>query len=196
MADFVRDHINRHAVELEPTRLYTARDIEELTGIKAGSIRADKSKGRWPQPDDTSGRADKWLGSTIATIATALSGRRGYHVATTDDDCQEPPAEPATAFPATTGSAQPGPEGRVHTITTLHPIWKPGDVVLDAEGALRVRATDNVAYPWGYPDEGGLRDKFGDLSRHDGGLRDEDLRRPLILLVRDGQPIGGRLIEE
>ncbi|MFF2094845.1 hypothetical protein [Streptomyces sp. NPDC058202] len=76
VADFVRDHIERTPVTLEPERLYTARDIEDLTGIKAGTIRADKSKGRWPQADDTKGRADQWLGKTVAA---ALENRRGYH---------------------------------------------------------------------------------------------------------------------
>ncbi|MGW0578314.1 helix-turn-helix transcriptional regulator [Streptomyces sp. NPDC002920] len=81
VAAFVRDHIHRPTVELEPARLYTARDIEAVTGITASTIRADKSKGRWPQPDDLSGRADQWLGSTITE---ALRNRRGYHRRDTD----------------------------------------------------------------------------------------------------------------
>ncbi|MFJ2814326.1 hypothetical protein [Streptomyces sp. NPDC087294] len=38
---------------------------------------------------------------------------------------------------------------KVHKITTLDEVWKPGDVVLDAEGNLRIRATTDAAYPWG-----------------------------------------------
>ncbi|MFJ8606343.1 hypothetical protein ACIRH0_04015 [Streptomyces sp. NPDC093675] len=38
-------------------------------------IRADRSKGRWPAPDDTSNRAHRWLG---AAVSKAFEGRRGY----------------------------------------------------------------------------------------------------------------------
>jgi predicted DNA-binding transcriptional regulator AlpA len=78
---FVADHIDRQAAELEPRRLYTAREIEQLTGITAATIRADRSKGRWPEPDDTSSRAHRWYG---ATVAQALEGRRAYRKTDTD----------------------------------------------------------------------------------------------------------------
>ncbi|MET8475408.1 hypothetical protein ABZY90_19670 [Streptomyces sp. NPDC006422] len=76
IAAFVRDHIDRTTPELEPRRLYTAREIEEATGITAATIRADRSRGRWPAPDDTSGRAHRWYGQTVTE---AVEGRRGYH---------------------------------------------------------------------------------------------------------------------
>lgn len=72
---FVAEHLDRQAAELEPHRLYTAREIGQLTGITAATIRAERSKGRWPEPDDHSGRAHRWYG---ATVARALEGRRGY----------------------------------------------------------------------------------------------------------------------
>lgn len=75
VAAFVRDHVDRPAVELEPRRLYTAREIEALTGVKTATIRADRTRGRWPEPDDDSERAHRWYG---ATVTRALSGRRGY----------------------------------------------------------------------------------------------------------------------
>ncbi|MEV5472766.1 helix-turn-helix transcriptional regulator [Streptomyces sp. NPDC052207] len=68
-------HFVRTATELEARRLYTAREIEDLTGVSAATIRADRSKGRWPAPDDTSNRAHRWLG---AAVSKALEGRRGY----------------------------------------------------------------------------------------------------------------------
>ncbi|MGI5133858.1 MULTISPECIES: helix-turn-helix transcriptional regulator [unclassified Streptomyces] len=78
VAAFVRDHVDRPAVELEPRRLYTAREIEDLTGVKAATIRSDRTRGRWPAPDDESERAHRWYG---ATVTRALAGRRGYHKA-------------------------------------------------------------------------------------------------------------------
>lgn len=71
----IAEHIERPAPDLEPRRLYTAKDIEALTGLTAGTIRADRAKGRWPEPDDTEGRAHRWYG---ATVARALEGRRTY----------------------------------------------------------------------------------------------------------------------
>lgn len=74
--DWLRDHIERQAVTLEPTRLYTARELEAAgIGITAGTIRADRTRGRWPEPDDTDGGVNRWYG---ATATEALGGRRGY----------------------------------------------------------------------------------------------------------------------
>ncbi|MFI6337821.1 hypothetical protein [Streptomyces sp. NPDC050535] len=75
---FIRDHIERQepATDLEPHRLYTAQELEAAgIGIKAATIRADRSRGRWPQPDDTSDGVNRWTGHTAAQ---ALDGRRGY----------------------------------------------------------------------------------------------------------------------
>ncbi|GHI91716.1 hypothetical protein [Streptomyces olivaceus] len=83
----------------------------------------------------------------------------------------------------------------VHKITSLDGVWRPGDVVLDAAGNLRIRSA-HPKWVWDYPDEGSLRDAFGHLRAPDGGLEDADVPRPLTLLVRDGQPVGGRVIEE
>ncbi|MEU6497208.1 hypothetical protein ABZ890_43790 [Streptomyces sp. NPDC046984] len=68
-------HFARIANALEARRLYTAREIEDLTGVTAATIRADRSRGRWPAPDDVQGRAHVWYG---ATVTRALEGRRGY----------------------------------------------------------------------------------------------------------------------
>ena len=73
---FIRDHIERQAVELEPRRLYTAPDLEAAgIGITAGTIRADLTRGRWPEPDDDADGVNRWRG---ATATKALEGRRGY----------------------------------------------------------------------------------------------------------------------
>ncbi|MCM8550050.1 hypothetical protein [Streptomyces sp. STCH 565 A] len=77
---FVRDHIDRQApAELDPHRLYTARQLEAAgVGITAGTIRADRTRGRWPDPDDTHDGANRWYG---ATATDALRNRRGYRKA-------------------------------------------------------------------------------------------------------------------
>ncbi|MFD4343425.1 helix-turn-helix transcriptional regulator [Streptomyces coelicoflavus] len=71
----IREHIDRPTAALEPDRLYTAKEIEQRTGITAATIRADRHKDRWPAPDDTANRAHRWKGSTVAQ---ALTGRRAY----------------------------------------------------------------------------------------------------------------------
>ncbi|CAL9302867.1 hypothetical protein [Streptomyces sp. SudanB91_2054] len=83
VADFVRQHVDRQAVALEPRRLYTAQQLEDAgIGIKAATIRADLSRSRkpdqprrWPEPDDTSDGVNRWYGETVTT---ALTTRRGY----------------------------------------------------------------------------------------------------------------------
>ncbi|MEU6376795.1 hypothetical protein [Streptomyces sp. NPDC046909] len=76
IADFVHEHIERQAVALEARRLYTAQQLEEAgIGIKAGTIRADLTRSRWPEPDDAEGGVNRWYG---ATATRALEGRRGY----------------------------------------------------------------------------------------------------------------------
>lgn len=73
---FIRDHIQRQAVALEPERLYTAGQLADAgAGITAATIRADRSRGRWPAPDDTAHGVARWYG---ATAAAALAGRRTY----------------------------------------------------------------------------------------------------------------------
>ena len=80
-------------------------------------------------------------------------------------------------------------------ITSLDATWKPGDVVLDANAHILVR-TDHPKWVWGYPNDGWTRTALGEPSFPDGALEDKDAPRPLTLLVRDGQAIGGRLIQE
>jgi hypothetical protein len=77
IADFVREHVQRQTTPaLEPQRLYTAQQLEAAgIGIKAGTIRADLTRGRWPEPDDTADGVNRWYGRTATQ---ALEGRRGY----------------------------------------------------------------------------------------------------------------------
>jgi hypothetical protein len=60
VAAFARDHLKRTAPEPEPCRLYTAREIEEVTCIKAAAIHGerrcatdapDRSRENRPGPD-------------------------------------------------------------------------------------------------------------------------------------------------
>src|ERR1044072_4536276 len=81
----------------------------------------------------------------------------------------------------------------VHKITSLDASWKPGDVVLDAEGSIRVRS-DHPKWVWDYPNTGGTRDNIGGPAIPDGALEEKDVPRPLILLVRDGRAVGGQPI--
>ncbi|MFE9645301.1 hypothetical protein ACFYO0_14530 [Streptomyces sp. NPDC006365] len=68
--------LHTSAVELEPRRLYTAQQLEDAgIGIEAGTIRADLTRGRWPEPDDTEGGVNRWY---YATVTTALTTRRSY----------------------------------------------------------------------------------------------------------------------
>ncbi|MFJ2303779.1 MULTISPECIES: hypothetical protein [unclassified Streptomyces] len=77
---FLRDHVDRAVPQLEPTRLYTARQLEAAgVGITAGTIRADRTRGRWPAPDSADGGTNRWTG---ATATKALANRRGYRKAT------------------------------------------------------------------------------------------------------------------
>ncbi|MFJ6730010.1 helix-turn-helix transcriptional regulator [Streptomyces sp. NPDC091281] len=71
----VAEHIERPRAELEPRRLYTAAEIENLTGVTSATIRADRARDRWPAPDDESDRAHRWYG---ATVNQSLAGRRAY----------------------------------------------------------------------------------------------------------------------
>jgi predicted DNA-binding transcriptional regulator AlpA len=76
--EWVRKNIKRPPVELEPTRLYTAQQIEAAgAGVTAGTIRADLSRNRWPQPDSTDDNVNRWLGSTVQeALANRIYRRR------------------------------------------------------------------------------------------------------------------------
>lgn len=77
VAAFVRDHVDRPAVELEPDRLYTAQQLEDAgAGVKASTIRADRSRGRWPVPDDDAHGVDRWYGRTAQAVLNARKARR------------------------------------------------------------------------------------------------------------------------
>ncbi|MFB8407506.1 hypothetical protein [Streptomyces sp. NPDC055912] len=79
----------------------------------------------------------------------------------------------------------------VHKITSLDETWQPGDVVLAADGTLRVRPA-HVRWVWDDPGS-------GSTPSADGGPHvpeDHEVPRPLILLVRNGQSVGGRAIAE
>jgi len=67
--------------------------------------------------------------------------------------------------------------------------WEPGDVVLDATGAIRVRSRHPV-WVWGYPDEG----ERGQIP--EGALAEDDVRPPLTLIVRDGKAVHSVTVTE
>lgn len=82
-----------------------------------------------------------------------------------------------------------------HSITAVHPIWRPGDVVLDGNSNVRVRS-DNPRRPWGYPGEGDTLDRFGNPYGGEGGLDEEDVPCPRRLLVRAGKIPDSPVVEE
>jgi hypothetical protein len=76
VAAWIAAHAARPSVELEPDRLYTAQQLEDAAiGIAASTIRADRSLGRWPAPDDESDGVARWKGSTAAAT---MQSRRVY----------------------------------------------------------------------------------------------------------------------
>ncbi|GAA0955744.1 hypothetical protein [Nonomuraea longicatena] len=77
-----------------------------------------------------------------------------------------------------------GLRGKIHPPNK----WKPGDVVLDAEGNLFARS-DDPRWVWGYPSNT-ARTHFG-VTVPDGSVEEDDPVRPLTLLVRDGYPVLG-----
>ncbi len=82
----------------------------------------------------------------------------------------------------------------VHNITSMSDTWQPGDVVLDANGDIRMRS-EHPKWVWDFPNEGATRSNFGGPFIPDGGLEDHDVPRPLVLLVRNGQAVSGRAVE-
>ncbi|AEW94612.1 MULTISPECIES: hypothetical protein [Streptomycetaceae] len=72
---FIQDHIVRPAPALDPLRLYTAQEIHAAGGPSPSTINSERSRGNWPPADDTTGRAHRWYGQTVAA---ALKGRRAY----------------------------------------------------------------------------------------------------------------------
>jgi hypothetical protein len=99
------------------------------------------------------------------------------------------------ALSVVSGDVHDGRMDRVHKITSLDATWKPGDVVLDAKGDIRVRS-EHPKWVWDYPNEGSTHDALGRLMVPEGALEEKDVARPLVLLIRDGKPIGGQLVEE
>lgn len=74
--NWIRVHIDRPGVGLEPNRLYTAQQLADAgIGITATTIRADRTRGRWPEPDSTDHNVNRWYGRTATH---AMEQRRGY----------------------------------------------------------------------------------------------------------------------
>lgn len=80
-------------------------------------------------------------------------------------------------------------------ISSLHATWRPGDVVLDADGRIRVRSA-HVKWVWDSPGEGDTRSQFGGAYVPEGGLEELEPIRPLTLLVREGQAVAGHIAKE
>lgn len=70
------------------------------------------------------------------------------------------------------------------------PAWLPGDVVLDADGDVWQRASEEDAAA-GWPWHQGVEyvRSHGMVEVPEGATADKELARPLTLLVRAGQPV-------
>jgi uncharacterized protein YjcR len=74
VAQFVREHIDR-PVELDPDRLYTVQEIAAATDLRPGTIRADRSRGRWVEPDEERDGTALWYGRTVLELLASRPGR-------------------------------------------------------------------------------------------------------------------------
>jgi len=88
---------------------------------------------------------------------------------------------------------QDGTVDEVHKVTSLDETWRPGDVVFDAQGDIWVRS-DHPKWVWSYPG-GSTRSSHGGPVVPDGSVEEAAPCRPLVLLVRDGQAVAGRLLQ-
>lgn len=69
--------------------------------------------------------------------------------------------------------------------------WQTGDLVLAADGHLWIRAyPEDTAkgWPWGHSTE--------TIGASSGAVEENHPARPLTLLVRDGQAVGGTVVAE
>ncbi|MFB8290626.1 hypothetical protein [Kitasatospora purpeofusca] len=70
--------------------------------------------------------------------------------------------------------------------------FRPGDLVLDGEGGLYVRASaedEKRGWPWAYASDSGV--PLESEQPNEGTLGEDHPKRPLTLLVRGGRPVGG-----
>ncbi|WP_149037870.1 hypothetical protein [Kitasatospora sp. MBT63] len=70
--------------------------------------------------------------------------------------------------------------------------FRPGDLVLDGEGGLYVRASaedEERGWPWAYASDSGV--PLESEQPNEGTLGEDHPKRPLTLLVRSGRPVGG-----
>jgi hypothetical protein len=67
--------------------------------------------------------------------------------------------------------------------------WQPGDVILSADGHLYVRVSEELTVGGMWPWHEGVSEVTP--GTYEGSTADADLKHPVTLLVRDGQPLGG-----
>lgn len=65
----------RPQLDGDPDELLTIAQAAEATGLAEATIRADLSRGRWPNPDDDEHGVKRWKRSTVASVRL---GRRKY----------------------------------------------------------------------------------------------------------------------
>lgn len=72
--------------------------------------------------------------------------------------------------------------------------WQPGDVILAADGHLYVRAREELTVGGTWPWHDGLKEVTS--AAYEGGTADADVKRPVTLLIRGGQPLGGVAVDD
>jgi hypothetical protein len=72
--------------------------------------------------------------------------------------------------------------------------WRPGDVILSADGHLYVRAREERTVGGMWPWHEGVGEVVANTV--EGGTADADVKHPVTLLIRDGRPVGGATVDD
>lgn len=162
--------------------MMTVSEIAEEHGVSRQSIHAYRRRGTFPQPvTDEGSTRPRFRADEVAAFFAANPRRPGKRTDRSDPEAT-PALEGAVVEP-------------VYKITSVDDVWRPGDWVLDAAGNVRVRS-EHPQWVWGYPNEGVTRTHDGLPYAPEGSLEEGEVVRPLILLVRNGEVVGGRAVEE
>lgn len=76
--------------------------------------------------------------------------------------------------------------------------WQPGDVVMAADRSLYIRCSEgnDGGGRWPWSQGAGYVPEISDQGVGGGSTADEDVPRPLTLIIRGGLPLGGVVIDD
>jgi hypothetical protein len=72
--------------------------------------------------------------------------------------------------------------------------WRPGDVILSADGHLYVRVREEHTVGGMWPWHEGVGEAVANTV--EGSAADADVTFPVTLLIRDGRPVGGVTVDD